>query len=117
MEKNKQKVILEIIGLSIAMLILIIPILCLAYIAGTLFSYPKSELHRIYQQAPETLKYIFIGCSTPILFFKLWKSKTRLNFIFQIFARALLAVSYAIFMYITLHVELLILTLILSITY
>ena len=104
MGKSKNKATLQIFGLLISLLILSIPSGFIMMVSASLFGFHRSELYFLYDNYPQYLLLFFIICSTPILFIKLWHSKTRLSLVLQIFVRALFAVIYVLFIYLILHV-------------
>lgn len=90
-------------ALLISLLILSIPSGVIMMVSASLFGFHRSELYLWYDSYPQYLLLFFTICSTPILFLKLWHSKTRLSLIFQLFVRALLAAIYVLFIYLILH--------------
>ena len=73
-----------------------------------LFSFQNTQLYSLYKNYPHYIFFISIICSTPILFFKLWNSQTKINLALQLLTRVLLAAIYVTIMHFSLQVILMI---------
>lgn len=90
--------------LLISIVILSIPSLFILIVLVNLFSFQNTQLYSLYENYPHYILFISIICSTPILFFKLWNSQTKINLALQLLTRVLLAAIYVTIMHFSLQV-------------